>query len=273
MIARDVTERVAVELEREESMEALELLVQERTEALQKTITELQHSQRLESMGTLAAGIAHQINNPIGSILMSSELALRSSGEPNELEEGRTALTNVVEQAKRCGRIVRSMLQFARNEPTAKIDEDLSVVLRRVCDQAGSYARSQLAKMDLSGIEGPLPILGSAIELEQALLNILRNASESSTGPVEVVVTATSMDGSARITIADDGAEMSDLDAQHVFDPFFTTRLGDGGTGLGLSVAHGVITDHQGVLSVESKVGAGTTMTISIPLIDSQTIV
>ncbi len=269
--SRDITERIAAERAMEEGREALESLVELRTAALQNSLQALEQSERLAAMGTLAAGIAHQINNPIGSIQMSSEFALGSEGFEGEREIWREALRNGVEQAKRCGRIVSSMLQFARNEPTAKSEEDLAAILHRICEQTDDYARNQLATLDTSGIEGPLPILGSAIELEQALLNIVRNAAESSSQPVRVEIRSTRADGFARITVSDDGGGMDQVEVDRAFDPFFTTRLGHGGTGLGLSVAHGVVTDHGGLLSIESEEGVGTKMTLSIPLRNEST--
>jgi len=265
--SRDVTDRLAAERLREEGREELESLVEETSVALDVSMRELKQSQRLASIGTLASGIAHQINNPVGSIQMGAEYALLSEGAENEREIWREALQNDVDQAQRCGQIVRSMLQFARNEPTAKSEIDLSVILKRVCDQTDGYARNQLATIDTTGIESPLNVFGSAIELEQALLNIVRNATESSSGPVRVEIRSTREQGFARVIVSDDGHGMDQQDVDRAFDPFFTTRLGRGGTGLGLSVAHGVITDHGGALSIESKKGVGTTMKISIPLL------
>ena len=269
IMARDVTVRVEAERALEENREELATLVEERTSALESSLQELERSQRLASIGTLASGIAHQINNPIGSIQMGSEFALASEGDADERKIWREALINGVDQAKRCGRIVSSMLQFARNEPTLKAEEDLAAILHRICEQTETYARSQTAMIDTSGIEGPLPIWGSAIELEQALLNIIRNATESALGLVRVEIRAKCENGLARIAISDDGAGMEQVEADRAFDPFFTTRLGHGGTGLGLSVAHGVIADHGGQLAIDTRKGVGTKMTLSIPLRDS----
>ncbi len=263
---RDVTERVASERALEAGRVELEALVEERTSALRSSLAELQRADRLASMGTLAAGIAHQINNPVGSIQMSAELALLSEGDSDERDIWRGALENGVEQAKRCGEIVSSMLQFARNEPTARFRQDLAELVLRVCSQSESYARSRLAIIDTRGVDGPLPIHASAIEIEQALLNIVRNATESSPDPVHVQVRTRRIDGFAEVTISDDGNGMADDEVEHAFDPFFTTRLQRGGTGLGLSVAHGVITDHDGVLSIESRLGRGTSIVLRLPL-------
>ncbi len=264
--SRDITDRIAAERAREEGREELETLVEEQSVALETSLQELERSQRLASIGTLAAGIAHQINNPIGSIQMGSELALSAEGNSDERILWRRAIENSIEQAKRCGQIVSSVLQFARNEPTLKSELDLADVLHRVCEQTESYATDQRATIDRSGIEAPLPVFGSAIELEQAILNIVRNAAESSSDRVRIVIRATRVAELVRVTIADDGRGMDQKEVDRAFDPFFTTRLGHGGTGLGLSVAHGIITDHGGSLAVESEPGVGTKLILSIPL-------
>lgn len=269
--SRDVTHRAATERSNEEARAALERLVAERTEELRASMRELQRSNRLASMGTMAAGIAHQINNPIGSIQMSAEYALASPADDPTREATREdALRNALEQAKRCGRIVSSMLQFARNEPIDKLVVDLVPIARRACEQIERSAAATGASLDASDLQGPLPVLASEIELEQAFLNVLRNACEAAAPGrgVAIVVRAARSEGHAVLSIEDDGRGMTETEIEQAFDPFFTTRLGRGGTGLGLSVAHGVIADHAGHLSIESKPGRGTQITISVPLAD-----
>ncbi len=266
--ARDVTARMARDLESLKARTALEAMVAARTDALRSSLAELQRAERLASLGTMAAGIAHQINNPIGSIQLSAEFALSTGpGEAEREKTWRDALENAVEQSRRCGRIVASMLQFARNEPTRKEPEDLAAVLRRACGQTERYATSRGARIEATAIESPLPVLGSAIELEQAILNVLRNACESADAPVLVRVEGRRVGERAVVTIRDDGRGMRPEELEHIFDPFFTTRLDHGGTGLGLSVAHGVVTDHEGLLAVDSQPGLGTSVQITLPLL------
>ena len=160
------------------------------------------------------------------------------------------------------------MLQFARNEPTEESEEDLATLLRRVCDQTETYAKKQAARLASHSIAGPLQIWGSALDLEQAMLNVLRNAIESATGPVNVNISASREGDQSVVVIEDDGQGISRDDAEHVFDPFFTTRLGHGGTGLGLSVALGIVADHGVPIVIESEAGRGTRARISLPLIE-----
>ena len=267
LTSRDVTARVADEREREAVRKELEDLVQSRTDELRSSIHALEESQRLASLGTMAAGIAHQINNPVGSIQMSAEFALGAKmDDPNREEVWRDALENAVDQARRCGRIVASMLQFARNEPTEKRREDLGAILRRACELTERYASARGTTIDSGGVTGSLPIQGSAIELEQAFLNMLRNAVEASRRGQTVRVDTHRAARHAIVQIADEGKGMLPQEVDQVLDPFFTTRLEVGGTGLGLSVAHGVITDHEGLLAIESTPDVGTTLTVTLPL-------
>lgn len=270
--SRDVTESVESRQALEMGRIELEALVEERTAALHASLLELRRTDRLAAMGTLAAGIAHQINNPIGSIQMSAELALLSEDDGGDVRSlWREALRNNVDQAKRCGRIVASMLQFARNEPTVRERCDLADLVLRVCGQTEPFARGGRILIDASGVRSPLPVMVSAIDIEQALVNILRNAAESAPRDVHIFAAARAEGDEAVVTIRDDGAGMDATEVEHAFDPFFTTRLKRGGTGLGLSVAHGVITDCGGTVSIESTPGEGTTVELRLPLLPRET--
>ena len=234
-------------------------------------MAELQKARRLVAMGTMAAGIAHQINNPIGSIQMSSELALATPDDDIERDAVvRDALENAVAQSQRCGRIVSSLLQFARNEPTPKQSENLAGLVRRAAAATEPYAAGLGVDIDVAEVETPLPVHASAIELDQALLNVLRNACEATEDRGRVRISVVRSGRQATVTIEDDGRGMSDAEIDRALDPFFTTRLGHGGTGLGLSVTHSIVSDHGGLLSIESERGTGTSIRIAIPLLEDE---
>lgn len=266
LVARDITQRMAIEQELEQHRTHLEELVIERTEALAASLRELQHRERLASIGTLTAGIAHQINNPVGSILASSEFALAVEGDADQLDVWRESLTDNAKQARRCGDIVRSMLQFARNEPTEKRIEDLGAIARNVSRQAQKELDAGGGNIAFERAAVDIPVLASAIELEQVLLNLIANATEAATGRAHIRVTVDRIGDVGRIFVADTGRGMEKDVVDRIFDPFFTTRLQSGGSGLGLSVAHGIVADHGGELDVKSAVGKGTTVTVEIPI-------
>ena len=202
---------------------------------------------------------------------MSAEFALGTrEGDADRDEVWRDALDNAVAQSERCGEIVSSMLQFARNEPTKKRVEDLAEIVQRTCDQTKDYATSLDCKVVTHGLDHPTPIFGSGIELEQAFVNLIRNACEASKQSQVVTVSAVREAERAVIEVRDEGVGIPQEIVDEILDPFFTTRLKEGGTGLGLSVAHGVITDHGGSIDIESAIGEGTRIRVALPLAEDQ---
>ncbi len=224
----------------------------------------LRHAERLASVGTLASGIAHQINNPLNNILLTAEHALGEQGaEAPRLRH--EALIASVEEARRCERIVRGLVAFARGEPGQRWPEDANRVLQRARDLTAACAAQHQATVELQLSEAAVPIQASPIALEQALVNIIQNAIESR--PEARVQIRTERRGeTVRIVVRDDGRGVDRELIRHLFDPFFTTRAAEGGTGLGLSVAHRIITHHEGTIHVDSRPGEGTEVSIELPL-------
>lgn len=224
----------------------------------------LRHAERLAAVGTLASGIAHQINNPVNNILLTAEHALGKEG-PGAARHWRSALEACAEEAKRCERIVRGLVAFARGEPGEKWTEDANRVLARARDLTAACAAQHRATVELELSPAAVPIRASPIALEQALVNIIQNAIESR--PEARVQLRTERRGeSVRIMVCDDGRGMDGEAIRHLFDPFFTTRAAEGGTGLGLSVAHRIIADHHGMIEVDSRPGEGTLVSVELPL-------
>ncbi|MEM9177491.1 MAG: ATP-binding protein [Myxococcota bacterium] len=233
----------------ERERERLAAAIEERTRALEASQARLREQERMAAVGTLAAGIAHQINNPIGSILTSADFAILTAGEPDGDQIRSDALEDIRNQAIRCGKIVRSVLQFSRAEPTEKWLGDLTSVLRTAVDVTARYASERGATVELSldADASERMALMNPIELEQVFVNLIRNAVEAQPRDARVSVSSHATEnGEVEVVIADDGPGVDATDASSVFDPFFTTRLRDGGTGLGLSVAHGIVVDHGG---------------------------
>ena len=224
----------------------------------------LRHAERLATVGTLASGIAHQINNPLNNILLTAEHALGEDG-PAAARHRRAALEACAEEAKRCERIVRGLVAFARGEPGEKWTEDANRLLARARDLTAACAAQHRATVELELSEAAVPIRANPIALEQALVNIIQNAIESR--PEARVQLRTERRGeTVRITVRDDGRGMDREAIRHLFDPFFTTRAAEGGTGLGLSVAHRIVADHHGTINVDSRPGEGTLVSVDLPL-------
>jgi PAS domain S-box-containing protein len=244
----------------------LEPVVEERAKALQRSREQLFVSERLKSIGTFAAGIAHEINNPLAAILNGAQLALVRGDEPDCQVQYREALEENIYQAKRCGEIVRHVLQFAQGESAKKEDIEIADVVRTACDRTQAYAKSRNATIDVEMKETVGPIHASRIEFVQVLVNVIRNAVESRPYGASVRICCSRVGSNVEIEVADDGCGIPDDALKHVFDPFHSSRQADGGTGLGLSVTYGIVADHAGQISVRSVRGLGTRISIEVAL-------
>lgn len=269
LIGVDLSERKRAEVERARHQLDLEATVAARTQELVESQTRLIEAERLAVVGTLAAGVAHQINNPIGAILNCAEYALLCRDDDDSRATYERALRDNLAEARRCAQIVRSMLQFARDQPTAKWIEDLNRVVRRAQRAISAYAKDRSATIAFSTEDERLLARISPIELEQAIVNILRNAIESRERGVHVSLRLARRDKNAIIEVTDDGRGVDPLHQERVFEPFFSTRTREGGTGLGLSVSHGIVVDHGGQIRIDSVPGMGTRVVISLPIEES----
>ncbi len=263
---RDVTARRHAEEVLAGHRHQLEELVQERTRELLESRNKLRQADRLASVGTLAAGIAHQINNPIGAILNASEYALLCEDEEDVKTVWKGVLESSQREARRCGEIVRSMLQFARDERTEKWVEDLNHVVRSAFGVTSAYARERSARIEIELAEAPLPVFMSPIEVEQVLVNVIRNGLESRDSDAHVKILTERRDSRAHVRVHDNGKGLTPEIEDRIFDPFFSTRLQQGGTGLGLSVAHGIVGDHDGEIWIDHEPTGGTSIVMELPL-------
>ncbi|MBY0399084.1 PAS domain S-box protein [Myxococcota bacterium] len=266
LIGVDLRERKQAEAYRVQYQRELEETVAARTRELVESRTRLIEHERLAAVGTLAAGVAHQINNPIGAILNCAEYALLCGDDEEALEIYERALRDNLAEARRCAQIVRSMLQFSREQPTAKWVEDLNRVTRRAQRAVHAHARDRAASITIATTDDPLLVRMSPIELEQAIIKVLHNAIESRERGAQIAVVLGRRDKTATIEITDDGRGIAPEHLDHLFEPFFSTRTRSGGTGLGLSVTHGVVVDHGGQVRIESVPDFGTRVVITLPL-------
>lgn len=259
-MARDVTERILAERELARYRDHLEELVEARTQELIATRDQARRVERLASLGTLSAGIAHEINNPVGGILLTAQSALARGGIPDHLV---SVLEDIVANAERCKMIVQNIRRFARAEETVKGPGSLNSVLRNACVLTREYAAKSQCDIDLL-LEEPAPILRlNPTAMEQVGVNLIRNAIEA--GASRVIIRTEVGPGTVGFTIEDNGRGIAEQDLQLLFDPFYTTRQSSGGMGLGLSVVHGIIQDHEGTIRVISDFGKGTRFTITFP--------
>lgn len=267
--AQDRTEHRQIEATLSDYREHLEQLVEERTAELLISRQRLQQADRLASLGTLAAGLAHQINNPIAVILLAAQYGRARSEDSDSEGVIDKVLSDITTEAERCSKIVDSVLQLARSEAPEQWREDLNTSVQRACLLLSAYAGERHATFELDLQSSSLHVIMNPMDMEQVLVNLMRNAVESKAVGAAIRVTAKRAshdDGDqALITITDDGRGLTDDEKKRVFDPFYTTRLADGGSGLGLTLAHEIVRRHRGKLSVESTPGKGTTFEIELP--------
>ena len=226
-----------------------------------KTEEALRRSERLAAVGTLAAGIAHEINNPLASILMAAENGLRSLQEPSQSGK---ALTVIMTEVQRCGRIVKNVLKFSRADVGERTIADVNTLVEHVTTLMKHHVESQNAQLKTALAED-LPVLRvNTTEIEQVLVNMITNALNAGARTIEVRTRV--LDDHIELEIADDGRGMEETEKGQLFDAFYTTRSDEGGTGLGLSLSHGIVSEHGGRIDVESSPGKGSVMTVVLPV-------
>jgi len=248
----------------------LEKKVAKRTDELKAVQYQLLQSEKLASIGKLAATIAHEINNPLNGILTYTKLIERKLADgtlkKDEIPKFLSYLGIMERETERCSTIVRNLLDFARQrEPSLKPDVDINAVV----EEALSLLANQIALQEIT-LEKKFnqlpPIMADPMQLRQVFLNIILNACEAMNNEGVLTVTTASSNKrkkAVRVEIADSGVGIDEKDLSKIFDPFFTSK--EKGTGLGLSVVYGIINSHQGTIEVDSKAGEGTTITITLP--------
>jgi PAS domain S-box-containing protein len=231
---------------------------------LQETHLQLVSSEKMASLGKLAAGIAHEINNPLGGILIYSSLMMEDlpEGDPK-----RGDLARIVQETSRCKDIVKSLLEFARQTEPKMEPTDIN----RAITDGLFFLENQALFHNIKIIKNLDPFLpfvrGNASQLKQVLINIIVNAAEAMHGNGAFTITSYPSPDRKGIILefTDTGEGISEENLTRIFDPFFTTKEVGKGTGLGLATSYGIIEDHGGRISVRSKVGEGTTFTIELP--------
>lgn len=228
-----------------------------------QTELQLRRAERLGSLGTLAAGLAHELNNPLSAILIATETASQFRDE-RELQD--QSLDTIRHSIQRCQEIIRNVLRFARNRESDKRATDINDVVRNAITTTQHYAQLSGSTIAFRAGTGLPPVHANPGEIEQVVVNLIRNAIQA--GPRTRIDIATLMNAESDflcIEVSDDGRGIPDSDLQQVFDPFFTRNIDEGGTGLGLAVSHGIICDHCGQIEVRSRPGYGTTFTVTLP--------
>ncbi|MFG6455892.1 hybrid sensor histidine kinase/response regulator [Roseateles sp. BYS96W] len=284
-VMKDNMSRLAPVLDRELVQCARRAAHRDAEAELRRFEQQLGEAQKMESLGTLAGGIAHDFNNILGAILGNVELAR------GELESGHPALPMMGEIQKaglRARDLVRQILTFSRREP----QQLRHVALQPIIEETYSLLRVTLpaaVDLELRLSDVPLHVNGDATQLQQVLMNMSTNAWHALRGEAGRIVigldaryldaaTARSLSGlaagpHAHLWVSDTGMGMDDATRKRIFEPFFTTKPTGQGTGLGLSVVHGIVVAHQGSIAVDSQPGQGSTFHLYLPAVSSPPVV
>lgn len=232
--------------------------------ALQEKQEELIQASRLASIGELVDGVAHEVNNPTGVILIRSECALAVLPQ-QQLPSVREDLEEIRLQAGRMTKLVRNLLAFSRAAPVREGPVDLNQVVRRSLDLVSAYLRIAGIHVQLH-LAPELPCLrGDADRLEQVVVNLVKNAADAMPRGGTLSCKTQADHDFALLTVADTGSGISADVLEKIFNPFFTTKTPGQGTGLGLSISHSIIRDHGGRIEVHSEPGRGTVFTVYLP--------
>jgi two-component system sensor histidine kinase AtoS len=222
---------------------------------------QLERSERLAYMGEMAASIAHEIKNPIGSIRLFVDALARDFSNPTAQKNFKEVIPQEVENIDR---MVRDLLFLARPPSLKKVHLDLTEIIRITLQFCSEDAISKGITLNMDGLNGPVQVLADGEKLKQALRNIVLNAIEavpSEKGEISVSLALEAR--TARVNVADNGPGIAQEDLLRLFHPFYTTK--HGGTGLGLAIANRIVEDHEGSIEVTSNPGTGTTFSIILP--------
>jgi two-component system sensor histidine kinase HydH len=221
---------------------------------------QMERSQKLSVVGQLAAGVAHEIKNPLASIKGAADILTDDDTSRNDREEFKEILRNEI---RRIDATVAEFLEFARPKETRFETLDLSKALGATLRQIEAHAKREGLSIE-TDIQGNIIVKGDGEKLHQLVLNLLLNAIQASE-PGHVIRVSLGDRGAEgiRLMIVDSGAGIKQSDMEHIFDPFFTTR--SSGTGLGLAVVKDIVESHSGDITIDSEVGRGTTVTITLP--------
>jgi two-component system NtrC family sensor kinase len=250
--------------------ESLERQVEDRTNALRSAQAQLIQSEKMSSLGKLAASVAHEINNPLAGILTYAKLLIRIHEEGELTEKMRESCTRnlrlVQRETERCSAIVRNLLDFARQRTPTLKEVDVSAVVEESLTLLAH--RLQMQNVALEKELPPLPFVRADFgQLRQSFVNIALNACEAMATGGTLTVTARLVGTNVEVRVRDTGPGILPDVLPRILDPFFTTK--EKGTGLGLSVVDGIIDRHGGSLSIDSQVGEGTTVVVQLPVMAS----
>jgi two-component system NtrC family sensor kinase len=233
-------------------------------ETLTETQEQLVQKEKLASVGQLAAGVAHEINNPLGSVLLYADILCKETAEENEQQ--REDLQMIIREASRCKIIVNDLLNFSRQNEVLVQDTDLNAMFRALAQEQGRLEIYQNIQIQTDLDPNVSVIQADPLQLHQVFTNLMDNAAEAMPdgGTLTLRTRSGPEAGFVTVEVEDDGIGIPKENMKRIFTPFFTTKPIGKGTGLGLAIIYGIVKMHRGQLGVQSEDGKGTKFTITL---------
>ncbi len=253
--------------QRERWTQTLEVEIEKKTDEIQKTHANLMQTEKLASLGRMAAGVAHEINNPLtGVVTFAHLLKKRFPPESTESQD----LDIIIEQSERCAKIIKNLLTFARATPSEKGKVSINEVLNRTIFMVQNQAKFHHIKFNPDFADKQFVVVGDGSQFQQIFLNMFINAADAMNGRGNITIrTRGALENEkpyVEIEFTDEGCGIKEEDMPKLFEPFFTTKPVGKGTGLGLSVSHGIVKHLGGHIKVKSTIGKGTSFFVRLPL-------
>lgn len=238
----------------------MERQISKREKELEIKNEELLQSRKLAAIGTLASGVAHELNNPLNNIYLCAQVLLRETADTSSALVKKIT-EDVLGQTKRAKRIIADLLEFARGRALTPVIVDVHSLVNKAFKQIANVADIKQVEFKVEGDNANLFV--DSEELERVFINLFLNAIEAMDGRGKLSVRAEQVDGLLKISVCDTGPGIDAADIEKIFEPFFTTK--DKGTGLGLAIVYNIISKHNGNLKVERQQGILTTFIITLP--------
>ncbi len=249
--------------------QTLEEEIAKKTEEIKNTQKGLIQTEKLASLGRMAAGVAHEINNPLTGVVTFAHL-MKKRAEPGSDDE--EDLEVIIEQAERCAKIIKNLLTFARATPSEKGQIVSNNIITKTMTLVKNQEKFHNVKFHLNLADAVFVTNGDGTQFQQICLNMFLNAADAMKLRGDITVTTHQVEDEGKphveIIFSDTGSGIKEEDLPKLFEPFFTTKPVDKGTGLGLSITHGIVKHLGGSIRVESTIGEGTSFFVRLPLVE-----
>lgn len=223
----------------------------------------LLQNEKLSSLGQMAAGVAHEINNPLANASLISQTLiarLKGNGAANDMVEKLVAIEKNIDRASA---IAQELLLFSRQKETERVPLNINTIIQGSLTLLGYRLKNIDLRQELAAVSD---VMGDRGKLEQVFINILSNSLEAMPKEGRLVISSSEKNGLIEVRFSDTGTGIAEKDLARIFDPFFTTKEIGEGTGLGLSICYGIIKQHGGEIEISSAKGRGTTVVVTLPI-------